>query len=325
MGPRADGPSSRRLLPLLALTLAAPALAKQQPPPPPPPPLPPLILDARAPIITVDIAGQPVRLRVDPASARFVELNASAAKRLDLGNPARMVGDRPVDLGRTRTQVGKVVVEQRTSEELIGYAGRVLPLSVAWGSMDHVDDADGTIVPTMLPQDEVRFVRRAPNSGDATAALPLRWIGERGLLAGIPAAGHQVDVTFSLIAPESIATAAAAAWLAATNSGKLSGPERQAVIMMGVTRPVRMLVFRTPVAVGPLRIPQVAARIFDWSGKNQIPSESGPDDEIVVPGKVSAQRTWAKLAIGRDHLDACAEIVWRRLPFEISLTCPTPR
>jgi hypothetical protein len=309
-------------LSVLALALAAPALGRK---PPPPPPLPPLILDARAPIITVDIAGQPVRLRVDPASARFVELNASAAKRLDLGNPARMVGDRPVDLGRTRTQVGKVVVEQRTSEELIGYAGRVLPLSVAWGSMDHVDDADGTIVPTMLPQDEVRFVRRAPNSGDATAALPLRWIGERGLLAGIPAAGHQVDVTFSLIAPESIATAAAAAWLAATNSGKLSGPERQAVIMMGVTRPVRMLVFRTPVAVGPLRIPQVAARIFDWSGKNQIPSESGPDDEIVVPGKVSAQRTWAKLAIGRDHLDACAEIVWRRLPFEISLTCPTPR
>ena len=318
------GARRRRLFTLLALTLAAPALAKQ-PPLPPPPPLPPLILDARAPVITVDIAGQPVRLRVDPASARFVELNASAAKRLDLANPARIVGDQPADLGRTRTQVGKVVVEQRTSEELIGYAGRVLPLSVAWGNMDHVDDADGTIVPTMLPQDEVRFVRRAPTAADTTANLPLRWIGERGLLARIPAAGHEVDVTFSLIAPESIATAAAAAWLAASNGGKLSGPERQATIMMGVTRPVRMLVFERPVAVGPLRLPQVAARIFDWSGKNQIPAESRPDDELVVPGKVSAQRSWAKLALGRDHLDACAEIVWRRLPFEISLTCPTPR
>jgi hypothetical protein len=287
--------------------------------------LPPLVLDARAPVITVEIAGQPVRLRVDPASARFVELNASAARRLDLANPARIVGDRPVDLGRTRTQVGKVVVEQRTSEELVGYAGRVLPLGVAWGEGDHVANADGTIVPTMLPQDEVRFVRRQPTAGDATSALPLRWIGERGLLAAIPAAGHEVDVTFSLIAPESIATAAAAAWLAASNGGKLSGPERQAVIMMGVSRPVRMLVFERPVAVGPLRLPQVAARIFDWSGKNQIPAESRPDDELVVPGKVSAQRSWAKLALGRDHLDACAEIVWRRLPFEISLTCPAAR
>lgn len=310
---------------LLVLALAAPAQAKKPPAPPPPPPLPPLVLDARAPVITVEIAGQPVRLRVDPASSRFIELNASVARRLDLGNPARLVGDRPVVLGRTRTQVGKVVVEQRTSDELIGYADRVLPLSVAWSSGDHVEGADGTIVPTMLPQDEVRLVRRVPTAGDSTATLPLRWIGERGLLARIPAAGHEVDVTFSLIAPESIATAAAAAWLAASNGGKLSGPERQALIMMGVTRPVRMLVFERPVAIGPLRLPQVAARIFDWSGKNQIPAESRPDDELVVPGKVSAQRTWAKLALGRDHLDSCAEIVLRRLPFEISLTCPTPR
>ena len=32
----------------------------------------------------------------------------------------------------------------------------------------------------MLPQDEVRFVRRAPGPGDSTVTLPLRWIGERG-------------------------------------------------------------------------------------------------------------------------------------------------
>jgi hypothetical protein len=273
----------------------------------------------------VEIAGQPVRLRVDPASGRFIELNASAAKRLDLANPARMVGDRPVDIDRARTQVGKVTIEELTTDELVGYAGRVLPLSVSWSDRDFVPDADGTIVPSMLPQDEVRFVRRPVGSGDASASLPLRWIAERGLLARIPAAGEQVDVTFSLIARDTIATAAAAAFLAEAHGGRLRGPVEQKVVMMGVSRPVRMLVFDRPVAVGPLRLPAVAARIFDWSGKVEIPAETGPDDELVVPARVKAQRSWAKLALGLDHLGACAELVWRRLPFEMTLVCPQPR
>jgi hypothetical protein len=306
---------------LLALALAAPALAKKVPPPP----LPPLVLDARAPIITVEIAGQLVRLRVDPGSSRFVELNESTAKRLDLANPARLVGGEPVRLGLTRTQVGKVTVEQPTSDELISYAGRVLPQSVAWGPGDTTADADGTILPTMLPQDEVRFVRRPATAGDATGVLPLHWIGARGLLASIPAGGQSVDVTFSFVAPESITTASAAAWLAASNAGRLVGPERPALIMHGVYRPIRMLAFERPITVGPLHIKEVAARIFDWSGRTMIPSEAAPEDDIVVRAKAEAQPSWAKLAIGRDHLDACAEIIWRRIPLEISLTCPAPR
>lgn len=304
----------------LALALAAPAFAKK--PPPPPPPLPPLVLDARAPIITVEIAGQPVRLRVDLGSSRFVELNETAARRLDLANPARLVGAQPVRLGTTRTEVGKITVEQQTSDELITYEGRLLPLGVAWSDGDTTTDADGTILPSMLPQDEVRFVRRPPAPGDVKATLPMRWIGARGLLAPLAAGAQNVDVTFSLAAPESIATATAAAWLAASNAGRLVGPERPALVMHGVYRPIRMLAFDRPVAVGPLRINEVAARIFDWSGKTMIPSEAAPEGDIVVRGKVSAQPSWAKLAIGRDHLDDCAEITWRRIPLEISLTCP---
>lgn len=308
-------------LALLALAFASPALAKKPPPPPPPPPLPPLVLDARAPFITVEIAGQPVRLRVDPGSSRFVELNESTARRLDLANPLRLVGNEPVRLGTTRTEVGKVTVEQQTSDELIAYAGRWLPLSVSWGPGDTTADADGTILPSMLPQDEVRLVRRPAAPGDVTATLPMRWIGARGLLATIPAGARSIDVTFSLAAAESIATATAAAWLAASNAGRLVGPERAALVMHGVYRPIRMLTFDRPVAVGPLRINEVAARIFDWSGRNIIPSEAAPEGDIIVRGKVAAQPSWAKLAIGRDHLDACAEIVWRRISFEISLTC----
>jgi hypothetical protein len=43
---------------------------------------------------------------------------------------------------------------------------------------------------------------------------------------------------------------------------------------------------------------------------------------MVVRAKFDAQRQWPKLAIGNDHLAACAEITWHRLPLAIELTCP---
>ena len=249
------------------------------------------MLDARAPIITVEIAGQPVRLRVDPGSSRFVELNDSAAKRLDLANPARLVGDRARAISvRTRTEVGKVTVEQQTSDELIGYAGRCAAARRRLGHRRH--HRRMPMAPSCRPccrRTKCAWCAVRPSAGDVTANLPLRWIGARGLLAGIPAGG-----------------AAGRCHLLADRAGKhrhrqrgglagrfqrrpAGGPERQALIMTGVTRPVRMLVFDRPVAVGPLTHAEVAARIFDWSGRNADPRESRPDDELVVPGKVTAQ------------------------------------
>jgi hypothetical protein len=309
-------------LSVLALALAAPALARK---PPPPPPLPPLILDARAPIITVEIAGQPVRLRVDPGSNGFVQLNASIARRLDLANPARLVGNLPVRFGRLQTKVGRVTVTEQTSDELITYAGRQLPLSVAWGAGDFVDDADGLIVPTELPQDEVRFVLRPRDASDITATFPMRWIGAIGMLANLPGQPQTINLSFSLASEGSIATAAAGALLARSNGGHLTGADQSALIMLGVSRPVRTLTFDRPVEVGPLKLRSIATRIFDWSGGTSIPDETADPDQIIVQGRMEAQPAISKITIGRDHLDSCAELVWRRLPFEMTLTCSAPR
>ncbi len=301
------------------LLFAAPALAAK---PPPPPPLPPLVLDATAPIVTMTIDGAPLRLRVDPGTTRHVEINASAARRLGLGNPARLVGGKPVDLGSTTTSVGKVTIRAVTSDEILSYAGRELPLTLAWSDRDPVAGVDGQIGPWMLPHDSIRFVRRPKAATDRITHLPMQLNSARGLLGEQGVGGDRIDILINPGAADTVATAAAASNLAASHGGQLRGKPRDVVVALGAVRPVRDVVFARPVDIAGFRLTQVAARVFDWSGKTSIPDADIATDEAVVAGRAGAQREWPKLAIGNDHLAACAEIVWTQVPPAIDLVCP---
>jgi hypothetical protein len=304
--------------------IAVPALAAKKPPPLPP--LPPLALDAAAPIVTAIVGGEPLRLRVDPGVAGYVEINASAAQRLGLGNPGRLRSDgEPVDLDSTATQVGKVRVREVTSDETLTYADRIVPRRLAWGTDDRVAGADGMINPRDLPHDEIRLVRRAVQAGDVRTVLPMRWDSGRGLLGSAGVGDAEIDVVITPAAPLTLATAAAASLMAAGHGGRLTGPARDVVVAHGARRPVRDVVFARPVDIAGVRLTRVAARVFDWSGKTDIPDADLGPGEAVVGGRAGAQRQWAKLALGADHLDACAEIVWRREPAMIELTCPALR
>jgi len=305
-----------------ALLVAAPALAAKELPPPPP--LPPLVLDAAAPIVTVTIDGQPLRLRVDPGASRHVEINASAAQRLDLGNRSRLVGGKPVDQGRTTTQVGKVTIRAVTSDALLEYAGRALPLTLAWTDRDPIADADGLIGPWMLPHDIVRIVRRPATAADRMTRLAMKLHRGRGLLGEAAIGADTIDIEINPVARETIATAAAAAIMAAGHGGRLQGKPRDVMVALGVVRPVRDVVFEKPVDIAGIRLNRVAARVFDWSGKTDIPDADIGQGESVVAGRAGTQRHWPKLAIGNDHLAACAEIAWTRLPLGIDLVCPAP-
>ena len=306
---------------LIVAAFAAPAMAAQ---PPPPPPLPPLVLDAATPFVTVTIDGQPLRLRVDPGTAQHVEINASAARRLGLAEPERLVGGKPVALGRSRTDVGKVPVRQVTSQELVGYEGRQLPCVLAWSERDPVAGADGLINPGLLPHDKVRFVRRARTASDAVTLIPMRWDESRGLLGTLTVGPGAIDVVIAPGAAETLATAATASILARGFDGQLRGPARDTLVSHGVSRPVRDVVFAQAVDIAGVRLARVAARVFDWSGNTSIPDADLLPGEAIVAGRAGAQREWAKLAIGNDHLGACAEIVWQRLPLTMELVCPVP-
>lgn len=290
--------------------------------PVPLPPLPPLVLDATAPFVTVIVNGSALRLRVDPGTTDTVEINASAADRARLTDPQRRVDGEPVTTGRSVTQVGKVTVRETTSDETGDYAGRALPLTLAWPQGDPVTGADGLINPRLLPHDEIRLVRRAPQPTDRVTTLAMRWDNGRGMLSPVVQGRGRIDVVIAPAAAETLATAAAASLLAAGHGGRLSGPARDVAVSHGVRRPVRDVVFATPVDIAGIRLARVAARVFDWSGKTDIPDADLATGEAVVGGRAGAQRHWAKLAIGADHLSACAEIVWRRLPETIALVCP---
>ena len=314
---------SIRFAPMLFVLFAAPALAAKKPPPPPP--LPPLVLDAAAPIVTLTIDGQPLRLRVDPGVSYHVEINASAAQRLGLAVPGRLVAGKPADLGHTTTLVGKVKSVETTSREIMGYADRMIPATLSWPAGDPVAGADGMINPRDLPHDVVRLVRRPATPVDVVTRLPMRWINERGLLGTLPTGRDAVDIVIQPAAPVTLATAAAASLLAQGHGGRLVGPARTVPIAHGVSRPVRDVVFATPVDVAGVRLSKVPARVFDWSGKTDIPDADLGPGEAVVKGSSGRQRQWAKLALGGDVLAACAEIVFHREPLAIDLLCPALR
>lgn len=305
----------------LALALALPLLAAKKPPPPPP--LPPLTLSADAPVITALLDGQPLNLRVDPAATDQISLNASAARRLGLGNPGRLVEGKPADTGTLFIDVGKVRVREATTNGVLAIAGRPLLLTLASGDRDHIVGADGLINPALLPHDEVRLVRRAATPADSTHVLPASFDRNRGLLSETPVGKHRIDLVFTPMARETIATAAAAAFLVESQGGRYAGGPRETIVSHGVARPVRDIAFDRPFEIAGLRLATVAARLFDWSGKTSLPAEARPDDEIVATARFDGQRQWAKLAIGADHLDACASLVWQRLPATITLTCKT--
>ncbi|MBB6226159.1 hypothetical protein FHS79_000312 [Polymorphobacter multimanifer] len=304
----------RMLFPLLLVTTTM-ASARDKP-------LPPLMLPMTTPVVTMTFEGQPLRLRVDPGATRSVELNASAARRLGLADPAFRIGRRKPERGRATIQVGKVKLREDTIDLPLDYAGRVLPLTLAWSDADHVDGADGLISPRQLPHDVVRLVARPASPNDRTTVLPMRWEGGRGLLGSLPLGRNTVDIVIDTSMATSVATAAAAAWLAEAHDGRLTGPRRDLRISRAVERPVRDVRFGRPVDMAGVRIDRVAARIFDWSGRTTIPEDTAPSDELVVTGRVESQSRWAKLTIAQDRLAACAEIGWQREPLQISLTCP---
>lgn len=311
-------------IPALALLLvAAPALAAKKPPPPPP--LPPLVLDAAAPVVTLFIDGQPLRLRVDPGVAWHPQINASAAARLGLAAPGRLVGGKPADLGETATQVGKLRVLETTSRELMTYQDRTVIATLAWPKTDPVAGADGLISPMHLPHDVIRIVRRASTPDDVTTVLPMRWsVGYpgQGLIGTLPAGRDAIDIVIYPAGPITIATAAAASLLAQSHDGKLTGPARTVPIMHGASRPVRDVVFARPVDVAGVQVSRAATRVFDWSGKTDIPDADLAPGEAVVKSNAGRQRQWAKLTLGNDVLAACAEIIWHREPLRMELICP---
>lgn len=317
----------RRLLLLLAALLAAPALAAR---PKPPPPLPPLELDAAAPVIEVDMAGQRVRLTVDPGGDDIVQINPDSPARAALAAATRPDGS-PAQRGLYRVAVGQSSLAIPFSRETLAIAGQPVVARVllpATAPPGQPAGSDGVIGLPLLPQLQLRWRIRAATPADQERTLPAR-IGRSdawGFDWDLPGAGR-LDVELHPLRHASVISAAAASELARVGDGRLVGPAQRVAISFAVVRPVRLLQLARPVPVANVSIRQANVRLFDWAGRSTLPPDADPEPGLAVVGKRGRQDEWRNLKLGTDVLGRCASLVWRREPGRpdrgsITLVCP---
>ena len=151
--------------------------------------------------------------------------------------------------------------------------------------------------------DRVTFALGAARAGEAAFVLPMQFERSYGLFFPLTLGDHEVRFQFSLIKPDTMATAGAGAHLAALNGGAWTGEARDQMIDFGVVRPVRALRLERPVELGGLRLGALLVRTGDNRGNLTLPPEPDADPEEVVVTGASRQRARFNVTLGRDRLD----------------------
>jgi hypothetical protein len=298
----------------IAIRLAAAlpiGLAGCAPHPEPPRILPELALDIADPIVEARIGEVVLRLRVDLDRRNTLELNPDAAARLKL----------PFQDGMGLS-VGRIDLTERNVSAPVTFGGVTVPLTLSTYDRDCCTGSDGAIGPDLLPYDRVRFTRSGAADSSSERTLTLVSRAETGLSAVIPTAAGELFVGFSLGQPRTLATAAAGAMLAEANGGRFVGQSFDVAPAFGVMRPARTIAFDRPPNIAGFRIPDVPVRIADFRGDHELPHEAERDGDIVVnQRRRRSQTAWPAVLIGRDRIDRCSEILFRRAPMALSLRC----
>nr|WP_299597224.1 hypothetical protein [Sphingomonas bacterium] len=285
-------------------------LAGCVPRPEPPRFRPELVLDIADPIVEARIGGIALRLRVDLDRRNSLELNPAAAARLPLAFEEGM-----------GLLVGRIELTERNAAAPVTFDGVTVPLTLSTYDRDCCTGSDGAIGPDLLPYERVRFVRSGALGGGAELRLPLVRRAETGLSAVTQTQAGALFVGFSLSQASTLATAAAGAILAKANGGRFVGNGFDVAPAFGVMRPARTIAFDRPPLIAGFRIAEVPVRIGDFRGEHELPREAARRGDIVVQRHRRAQVGWPAIMIGRDRLDRCSEILFRREPTELTLRC----
>jgi hypothetical protein len=275
-------------------------------------PLPPagdLVLDAADPVVAVEIAGVPMRLRVDLSVQGPVELNPAAAARL----PLRWEADLPLDVGRVRLFGRVALADLRLAD------GRTVPVQLADHRRECCAGVDGAVPPGLLPYRSVSWRRADAPEPTAALVLPLRFRDETGYEGDSGVAG--VSVRFDPFRPDSLATAAAGARLSRAWGGRWDGPPGSRMVAFGVARPVRPLAFDRPGSIAGFPIAGLPVRLADFAGHGRLPADPTTPDEIVVSRRVDPQHAWPAVTLGDDRLRRCREIRFTARPLALTLRC----
>lgn len=298
------------LLALAALSTSAPA-AK-----PPPPPTGELLLDMADPVIEVKIGKVPLRLRVALDQKRLIELNPDAVERLKADPPDRRFHfENGFD-----AFVGREILHSIEAAAPIKLNGRRMLVTLSSHGRACCSGVDGEIGIGLLPYATVRFVRAGADAGGRSADFLIDDNDEHGPQASVPVGRQSINLLFSLERPESFATGSAGAILAREYGGRL-GDGGKMIAAFGIERPIAMLRFRQPAQIAGFAYRTLPVRTADFTGREEFPSDPDEPDDIVVKRKISQQKAWPVVMIGRDRTDRCNEALYDTIAKRLTLRC----
>ena len=276
------------------------------------PPLAPLVVGPDQ-IVTATVGGQPVRLRMMASGPRTLFLNPALVARLSI-KPGMFGG---------YGGVGPVKVRFNSAVIRYGVNTTETKRRVLWADRDFAPGVDGGIGPGGVAHPIVRFILREPSPREVTFTLPLfgTSAGYGALETKMIINGEAIGIGFDLTRDATLATAAAAAALSATNGAQLSGEARQEDIRMGVARPVRTLSLQAPLLIGMLQLREISARVSDNSDGNAIADKDVDASEIVVTAKGAKSKPHYSILIGREALAHCSSLTFDKLAKLIRLSC----
>ena len=262
--------------------------------------------------IPVEVRGQTIALRVDLESSGYPILNPAVAARL--GFRGSLFG--------ARATVGPVRLRGEQNGAKFRIAGIEDGYRFAFFDRDVIDGADGIISPHDLPYDQVTFRLRPEQPGETTTSFAMSYNKPAGLFYPLALGDRTVTVEFSLIQPQSLATASTGALFAASHGGEWTGEARAARIKFGVDRPVRPMRFARPLELNGFGLSALQVRTADHRGNYLLPADAGQDpDEIVVTGNVARSRARLFMAVGLDRLSACSSLTYTRATKTLTLRC----
>ena len=306
----------RRLFALL-LALAAAPLAAQEPAPAE------LVLEGEN-IITVTIAGQPVRLEVSAESFGPPVLNPATVQRLML-------------LPQTRRgwRFGPVVVEGAGTIAPVDFGTGAGPVAMAlsWANRPASARADGTIGVHHLPYARVTFILRPPAPEETVQRFALKRAEDGNTRVGteVTIGKRRLMMVFAPHRAENLVTAPTANFIATHQEGGFAaGSEGIAVMQFAVERPTRIMRIAHGIELGALLVDRFAVRIEDYGEPSRV-GEIGENDPRFEKGRILVSRRKGRgrpdllTRIGGDQIAHCSAITYDFALAEIRLSCaPLP-
>ncbi len=260
-------------------------------------------------LIPMTIEGQSMQLRVDPDIGEYIVLNSASGARL---------GKKPSMFGGVH-RIGPVSVWAFTNVVSLSYGDKKEKKRVfLMKDRDSSAIGDGIAAPAALSYKKVRLILRPAQAGERTAEFVLSKDGKNVILM---IGGQPIPAGFNLLRDETLATADTGLLISNAQRGSFSGVPQNAVIRMGVERPVRPMALADPLQFSGLMLDRILVRVSDFGDASTIPEGSSVDDDEIIVTAASKKKPRHALNLGRDFLKNCSSITYDFPAQKVRLSC----